>query len=243
MDKNDSIPKWLERAKDHLKYGDLEHFTMDMLHIRLKDLLVDSCFYLSAGADITPIVGFKDQIYTYILCDKYLYDAAEGINNSFLGILVKIKDRLNKYGFTEIQKFNLDKHFLGMKDIEGRGGYIYEMKNCEISFWSRENKIYCVLYINHDNTLTYKDLYIKNGIVPKAICEIIPDGGSMSSEVESYDGRPTLTVQEKNNVLPEYVIGYLISVGNYDSYETLPEKIDYLGSYGGNYGIEIHKRK
>lgn len=246
MKNNDNLPKWLERAKDYIKFGQLEHFTMYMLHIKMKEILKDSCFYLSAGADITPIVAFKDVIYSYILCDEYLYDSIEGIDNKFNGILVKLKDRLIQQGFSEIQKFNLDKHFIGIKDRHGSNGYVSKMKNCEISFWSREDKIYSVMYINHDNTYTYTDLYIKNEIIPKAICEILPEGGSLCSNLEKQGGGPTLTVEQKKNVLPEYVLGHTYSIGDIEQYEKLPDKVEYYGDYGPKYGslkaMQIHKR-
>jgi len=246
MENINNLPKWLERAKDHIKYGNLEHFTMDMLHIRVKDILEDSCFYLSAGADITPIVAFKDIIYSYILCDEYLYNSIEGVENKFNGILVKLKDRLMQQGFLEIQKFNLDTNFLGLENRRFYNGYISKMKNCEISFWSREKKFYSIIYINHDNTYTYTDLYIKNKIIPKAICEILPEGGSLCSNDEDKANPNTLTVEEKKNVLPKYVLGHLYSIGDIAKYEKLTDEVKYFGDYGPEYGsslaMQIHKR-
>lgn len=246
MEQNNNIPKWLSRANDHIKHGYLEHFTMDMLHVRIKDILTDSCFYLSAGADITPIVAFKDVIYSYILCDEYLYDSIDGIDNKFNGILVKLKDRLIQQGFCEIQKFNIDKHFTGIKDRHWSNGYVSKMKNCEISFWNRENKIYSILYINHDNTYTYSDLYIKNEIIPKAICELLPEGGSLSSNEENKGGGPTLTVEEKKNILPEYVLGHTYSIGDHEKYEKISDEVEYYGDYlyrEGENGEKIKAKK
>jgi hypothetical protein len=246
MKSNNNPPRWLERAKDHIKYGHLEYFTMDMLHVNVADILKDSCFYLSAGADITPIVAFKDLIYSYILCDQYLYDSIEGISDRFLGILVKLKDRLIQQGFLEIQKFNLDKHFLGIKDRRFSNGYISKLENCEISFWSREDKIYSVIYINHDNTYTYKDLYIGNDIMPKAICELLPEGGSLKSNEEYQAGGPTLTVEQKKNVLPEYVLGHTYSIGDARKYEIISGDVEYFGDYlysCGKNGEHIKARK
>ncbi|MBN8706519.1 MAG: hypothetical protein J0L62_11645 [Bacteroidetes bacterium] len=243
----DKIPSWLERANHHLKFGQLEHFTMDMVQIRIKDILTDSCFYLSAGADITPIVAFKDIIYSYILCDLYLYTSIEGIENKFNGILVKMKDRLNQQGLVEIQKFNLSKRFLGIKDSRWSIDYNSEFQNCEISFWNMEDKLYSVLYINHDNTRTYRDLYIRNGMMPKAICELL-----------SEDGGLRLTVKEKKDTLPEYVLGHLYSIGDIEQYERISENVEYFGDFlyrSGEKGkhskvekskfefLQIHRRK
>ncbi|MDX2283488.1 MAG: hypothetical protein NW241_04970 [Bacteroidia bacterium] len=242
----EDMPKWLRKAKYRIESGRLEHFTIEMLHITIRDVLEDSCFYLSAGADITPIVAFKDIIYSYILCDEYLYDSIKGVDNKFNGILVKVKDRLIQQEFFEIQKFNIDKHFVGIKDRYWGNGYVSRMKNCEISFWSRENKIYSAMYINHHNTCAYTDLYIKNDIMPKAICEILSEGGSLCSSLENQGSKLTLTVEEKKNVLPEYVLGHTYSIGDIAQYEKLPDKVEYFGDYGPEYGsssaMQIHKR-
>lgn len=103
------------------------------------------------------------------------------------------------------------------------------------------------MYINHDNTYTYTDLFVKNEIQPKAICEILPEGGSLNSNEENQGGGPTLTVEEKKNVLPEFVLGHLYSIGDIEQYEKLPNKVEYYGDYGPEYGnsqaMQIYKRK
>jgi hypothetical protein len=97
------------------------------------------------------------------------------------------------------------------------------MKNCEISFWNKNDNIYCVLYINHENTFTYSDLYIKNRITPKAICELLPEGGSISIN--------TLPVEEKKKILPKYVLGHMYSIGDSSEYERISEEVEYFGDY------------
>lgn len=225
-------PKWLERAKEHLRYGHLQHFTMDMLHVRLEDILTDSCFYLSAGTDITPIVAFKDVIYSYILCDEGVYSELKGIKDKFLRGLIKVKDRLIRHGFLEIQKFNLDRHFLRIRDRRTTYGQVQnpKMKNCEISFWSKDDKVYSIMYIMHDNTCAYSELYKQNGITPKAVCENRADGGYL------YRGYPEES-EERNALLPfpEFVLGQTCSVANASQYETLSDKVEYLGDFGDGY--------
>ena len=100
------MPRWLERASRDLRDDDLQYFTKNILRVDIKEILEDSCYYLSAGADITPIIAFKDIIFSYILSDKNP-NSITGIDNNFNGVLVKLKDRLIKQGFTEIQKFLL----------------------------------------------------------------------------------------------------------------------------------------
>jgi hypothetical protein len=224
------MPRWLERASEFLRHGDLEHFTLDMLNLEVKDLLNDSCFYLSAGADITPIVAFKDLINSYVLCDKDLVNSIQGIDNRFNGILIRLKDKLLRTGFLEIQKFNLDKQFLNIRDRHYEGGYTDELQNCEVSFWHKDKKIYCILYINFDNTFTFIDLYLKNNIIPKAICEILPDGGSMTDSKEDKYGK--LKPEEKKKILPEFTLGHMYSIGDIKQYEELPGKVEYFGDYG-----------
>ena len=242
MGKNKNLPKLLERAKDQINDGELKYFTKDMLSIRVEDVLNDSCFYLSAGADITPIVAFKDIIYSFILCDLDLSNSIEGIDNKFNGILVKVKDRLIQQGFLEIQKFNLGKDFLGIEDRPYSYQNVSKMINCEISFWSRENKIYSVMYINDDNTYIYKELFIKNYIIPKAICEYKPEGGGFYANTEFFKAR-TLTVEQKNNVMPDFYLGhkFLDSIGNADQYELITDNVKYFGDYGGE-GLYLFKK-
>ena len=226
------MPRWLERASRDLRDDDLQYFTKNILRVDIKEILEDSCYYLSAGADITPIIAFKDFIFSYILSDTY-----------FNGVLVKLKDRLIKQGFTEIQKFNLDKRFLDFRDIRYEIGDTYKLENCEISFWRYGDSIYSILYINFDNTLTYQNLYIKNRIVPKAICDILPDGGSITSWKEN-GGQSNLSPMEKKLILPEFALGHLDTIGDREQYEKIKDNVEYFGDYDwGRNGLKMFKRK
>ena len=237
------MPRWLERASRDLRDDDLQAFTDKISSVHIKEILEDSCYYLSAGADITPIIAFKDIIFSYILSDTNLYNSISGIDNKFNGILVKLKDRLIRQGFTEIQKFNLDKKFLDFRDIHYEMGDTFKLENCEISFWRYGESIYSVLYINFDNTLTYQNLYIKNRIVPKAICEILPDGGSITSWKEN-GGQSNLSPMEKKLILPEFALGHLYSIGHREEYEKIKDNVEYFGDYGyGRDGLEMYRRK
>ena len=64
------MPRWLEKASRYLRDYDLQAFTDKISSVHIKEILEDSCYYLSAGADITPIIAFKDFIFSYILSDK-----------------------------------------------------------------------------------------------------------------------------------------------------------------------------
>jgi len=225
------MPRWLESASRDLRDDDLQYFTKNILRVDIKEILEDSCYYLSAGADITPIIAFKDFIFSYILSDTY-----------FNGVLVKLKDRLIQQGFTEIQKFNLDKRFLDFSDDDYEMGDTYKLENCEISFWKYGESIYSVLYINFDNTLTYQNLYIKNRIVPKAICEISPDGGSIYSFEENRFR--SFSPKDKKLILPEFALGHLYSIGHREEFEKIKDNVEYFGDYGyGRDGLEMFRRK
>ena len=73
------MPRWLERASRDLRDDDLQYFTKNILRVDIKEILEDSCYYLSAGADITPIIAFKDISFSYILSDTNLYNSISGI--------------------------------------------------------------------------------------------------------------------------------------------------------------------
>jgi hypothetical protein len=239
------MPLWLERANRYIEYGSLEHFTLNIFQVDIKEILKESCFYLSAGADITPIVAFKDLIYSYVLCDINLCNSLKRIEDRLYGIIVTLKDRLRQQGFTEIQKFKVDKRFLGIDDFRYPNGYLLKLDNSEISFWNKDGKIYSVLYLNYDNLQAYKALYIKNNIMPKAICEILPDGGSLCSNLEDQSGRPTLTVKEKRNLLPEYGLGHMDSIGDRNQYDLITRDVQYFGDYGSassSSAMQIFKR-
>ena len=62
------------------------------------------------------------------------------------------------------------------------------------------------------------NLYIKNGVVPKAICEILPEGGSITSWKEN-GGQSNLSPMEKKLILPEFALGHLDTIGDREQYE------------------------
>lgn len=77
-------------------------------------------------------------------------------------------------------------------------------------------------------TPTHTLTYIKNEIIPKAICELFPDGGSISSKEESVNPN-TLTVEETKNILPEYVLGHMYRIGDNEKYERISASVEYYG--------------
>ncbi len=233
MEEGNYPPKWLRNEEGVINHRRLCNFTMNMLKLDIKDLLEDSCFYISSGADITPMVAFQDFIYSYVFCDLDLWSPLRGIRNKFFGMLIKVKDRLYREGFREVQKFTLNRHFLGIgtrQNASRNGSCESRFKNCEISFWRKNQRLYSLIYLQNDNTEAYIDLYLKNGILPKALCAIAPDGGFRT--VEHYCGRVrSLTVKQMKEILPEYLLGHTYCVGDYNRYKEVITDVDYFGDY------------
>lgn len=234
---NDNLPKWLSRANDHLKHEHLEHFTMDMLHVRLKDILTDSCFYLSAGADITPIIAFQNEIRTFIFCDEYA--SSPNSNRSIEEFLLKIENKLQKEFFLKKSNENIDKNILKVRAFHYSNGEKDKLGKVSMSLWEKNKKIYCLIYLNWDNSMAFHRLYVENDIIPKAICEILPDGGSIG--IDSI-----IKIPSKFR-MPKYSIGHNYSIGNPEEYELISSDLEYYGEYGpefgSNYGKNLYKRK
>lgn len=237
---------WLSGIKE-LKYNSITDFKWRFSNIKIIDILENSCFYLSAGADITPIVAFKDKIYSYVFSDLYLYSSIENIENKLNGILIKLKDRLEQQGFVEIQKFNIDNIFLEINERRQPKSNEFNLKVGEISFWEYENNIYSILYINKDNTNVYTELYFKNKIMPLAICEILPEGGTLDHNRIAISRYIPLNSIQKIKIEPQYVLGHIYSISNIENYIKLDTKIEYFGDYGPEYGVntamQIHQLK
>lgn len=214
---------WLDEFYDHFHRNNLNHLTERILHIDITQLLNGSCFYLSAGADITPIVALQDKIRSFVFCDLDLYDSIPDIKNRFSGILIRLKDRLFQQGFIEIQAIKVDKQLLGISDINYSHDYVSKMEAAELSIWKKNELIYSLLYINWDNSEAFHSLYVKNKIIPTAICDIIPDGGTLGPGSK-------ISIPYKYR-MPKYSIGHTYSLGKPEDYELITNDIEYFGDY------------
>jgi hypothetical protein len=230
---------WLDELNDRFFRDDLRHLTERILHLDIEQILNESCFYLSSGADITPIIAFQDKIRSFIYCDLYCYDGYPNIDNRLMAILIKLKNRLNQQEFREVQMIKIDKRFLKIEDIRYSDGSVSKMAGAELSIWEKDNKFYSLIYINWDNSEAYKSLYVNNKLMPKAICEILPEGGSI--------GKHSIIKIPYKYRMPEYSIGHNYSIGNCNDYELISDKIEYFGDYGpefgSNYGKNLYKKK
>lgn len=240
--------KRLQLASEKFKRNTLmQHTKSILLDFDIKKLLKNSCYYISAGADITPIMTFKDSIQSYVFCDLELINGVKGINNKFDAILIRLKDKLIQQGFVEIQKLYLDPHIFDRVCSFESFRYVYSPKKYELSLWVLDRKVYSLLYIHGNNVVTYRRLYIKHNITPKVLCEILPDGGYLRSTTEIDNGTPRLTPKEKSTILPEYALGGFISVADRNLYEEIDSDVPYFGDYPNQYSgtnkLSLYKRK
>lgn len=202
------------------------------LPLLTEDILNGSCFYLSAGADITPIIALQDEIRTFIFCDEY---ASYGNSTrSIKDMWLIIDEKLQKQKFNKLGTLRVNKDSFKISD-----NHRSRLENISMSFWEKEKKAFCLIYFNWENSLAFHNLYVKNKIVPKAICEILPDGGSI--------GKHSMIQIPYIFRMPEYSIGHNYSVGKHEEYELISEDLEYLGEYGpefgSNYGKNLYRRK
>ena|GEM_PF-2085493 len=229
--------RWLDEINEQ-KISKKSLIKSDILfHTRIEDILNGSCFYLSAGADITPIIAFQDKIQTFIFCDEY--GIFPDSNYSIEELWLKIDNKLEKHSFNKIETINIDKNFLKIKDIRYYNGESDKLEKVSMSLWVKNKKLYCLIYLNWDNSMAFHRLYVENRIIPKAICEILPDGGTLGKHSR-------IKIPYKFR-MPEYSIGHNYSLGKPEEYELILNNIEYYGEYGpeygSNYGKNLYKRK
>ncbi len=231
---------WIDDHYEQLINSNLLTISELLLRTPIKEILYGSCFYLSAGADITPIVALQDKVQTFIFCDEYgdYPNSKDSINEFWL----IIEDKLQKQDFNIIQTKAIDKSFLKIRDFRFYDGRSYELKKAFVGLWEKGKKLYCLLYLNWDNSMAFQRLYVENRIVPKAICELLPDGGSL--------GKYSWIKIPYKFRMPEYLIGHKYSIGKPEEYELITDDIKYFGDFGATYGnagssngINLYKRK
>lgn len=221
-----NTPKWLSRIV-HIDefYGmdssrlDLKHITMDMLHVKIEDILNESCFYYCSGSDITPIIAFEEFIYSYIYCDNCEYQ-------DFDIALSSLKEKLRDKEFNEIQKINIDSNFLNLRGLKNDSipshiRLVSPIPKGEFSIWKKGSHLYSLIYLCWDDICVLHDLYIKNEIYPIAICNSNPESGNIYPE----------NIRLKESNWPKYIIGHCNKIS-----ETFIEigKVEYYGNYSAN---------
>jgi hypothetical protein len=210
-------PDWLYKIVGQNYLNDLGHIGMDMLHCKTEDLLKDSCFYYCSGADITPIIAFEGYVHSFIYSDNCEYQ-------NYDDSLSKLKYKLRKQEFEEIQKSNIDLGFFRLHKselVKIELSYSKQIRkpipSGEFSIWKKGSNLFSLLYLCWDDICVWKNLYEGKVIYPTVICAWQPEDNNMTGHV----------ITEGN--LPRYLIGHSIHIGK-DLFTEIG-KIEYFGDY------------
>jgi hypothetical protein len=225
--------KWLDEIGENLIKERSIKASEIFLNNRMEDILNGSCFYLSAGADITPIIALQDKIRTFIFCDEH--GSYPNSDYSIEELWSKIDHKLEKQFFKKIAIVNIDKTNLKIRNYGWDTGD--KLEKVSVSLWEKNKTLFCLIYFNWDNSMAFNRLYVENRIIPKAICEILPDGG--------YIGQYSRIKIPYKFRMPEYSIGHNYSLGKPEEYDLILDNIEYYGEYEGgtNFGKNLYKRK
>lgn len=202
-----------------------------LLRIEIKDLLTESCFYYSCGADISPIIALKDEIHSFIYSDAHTNWGYPNYDEK----IYKLKTELRKNNFKEIQTFKIDLDWLEIENKTFIDGTVsdYQIKPedflGEFSLWENGSKLYFLTYISWDNTATWNNLYVKFKITPTAICNYLKETGIPYNEDDGLF---------KGCGKPKYIIGH-----NYSDDFYLKQKIDYYGHWSDSKTIDLFELK
>lgn len=226
IEEKKETPKWLwqimgNQGWRHLHdncFG-LTNIAEEMLHVDIRNILTNSCFYYCAGRDITPIMALENYIHSFIYCDNCMYQKYDESLYIF-----KQKLRINDY--IEIQKINIDLEYFKLNN-ENMEKIIRSLEmqpfdtllsKGEFSIWEKNGHLYSIFYLCWDDICVWNNLYKKHLIYPTVICNIAPE-----SSLLRWDSC------DENN-LPKYVIGYGHHIS--ESYNVIGE-VEYFGDYGG----------
>jgi len=202
-----------------------------LLRIEIKDLLTESCFYYSCGADISPIIALKDEIHSFIYSDAHTNWGEPNYDEK----IYKLKTELRKNNFKEIQTFKIYLDWLEIENKTFIDGTVsdYQIKPedflGEFSLWENGSKLYFLTYISWDNTATWNNLYVKFKITPTAICNYLKETGIPYNEDDGLF---------KGCGKPKYIIGH-----NYSDDFYLKQKIDYYGHWSDSKTIDLFELK
>ena len=213
------------------KIKSLYRLTEMLLRIEIKDLLTESCFYYSCGADISPIIALKDEIHSFIYSDAHTNWGEPNYDEK----IYKLKTELRKNNFKEIQTFKIDLDWLEIENKTFVDGTVsdYQIKPedflGEFSLWKNGSKLYFLTYISWDNTATWNNLYVKFKITPTAICNYLKETGIPYNEDDGLF---------KGCGKPKYIIGH-----NYSDDFYLKQKIYYYGHWSDSKTIDLFELK
>jgi hypothetical protein len=182
-----------------------------MIPANFRAFLKSSCFYYSAGANPSPIVGCLDLTQYFIYCD--IHDCRK--NKSEL--LYRSKSRLQEHHFTELYYCSLYQEWFKLYEEKYFGGHrwrycypIDEFKS-EISIWKTNESYFVLIYIIFDNNAIWHHIILENKTAPKIICYYQYEGGVDYNKA-----------QFEKDMLPEYWLGYTPCVGKFELASTIP---------------------
>jgi hypothetical protein len=185
----------------------------NLIHSNIRVFLKDSCFYYSAGADHSPIVSCLDLTKHFIYCDKH----GKKNNNEKLFTL---KSRLQEHSYTELgycslpaQWFNLyDEKYYGSYGL--RCPYPTNLLKADFSLWKSKQSYFVLIYINFDNNAIWHNIFVKNKIAPKLICNYCHEDGVDFNKAK-FD----------NDMLPDFWLGHTHGLKDF----IFQSRIPYLG--------------
>ena len=200
----------------------------DLKHYNIKKFLKDSCFYYSAGADPSPIISCLDITNQFIYCDI-------NVNRFGRNQLLTLKSRLQEHGFTQACYCCLSPDWFELyeKSYNGYYGltnaYPTDLFKAELSFWTKEQNFFILIYINFDNNALWHSIFVKNKIPPKIICNHSYEGGVDYNKA-----------QFENNMWPEFWLGHNANLNVYKFQSDIPYVVGDVVS--PNPKIDLYKR-
>jgi hypothetical protein len=182
-----------------------------LIPTNFRAFLKSSCFYYSAGADPSPIVGCLDLTQHFIYCD--IHDCRK--NKSEL--LNRSKSRLQEQHFTELYYCSLYQEWFKLYEENYFGGhrwrYVYHIDEfkSEKSMWKTNESYFVLIYIIFDNNTIWHHIILENKTAPNIICYYQYEGGVDYKKA-----------QFEKDMLPEYWLGYTPCVGKFELASTIP---------------------
>ena len=190
---------------------------MELLHINIRDILEDSCFYYCAHKDITPIVALEGYIHSFIYCDNSEPRYEETLSD--------LKANLQIREYKEVQNITIDfkyfNRYHGLYLIIPDNVRIEEPINGDFSIWEKDGQFYSLLYFCWDAICVWKNLYERYSIYPVVVCDINSRGSGMFDMWNIHN-------------IPKYVIGNIYKFERFLNKKI--GKVEYFGV--GDYQYE-----
>lgn len=182
-----------------------------LIPANFRAFLKSSCFYYSAGANQSTIVGCLDLNQHFIYCD--IHDCRKKKSE----LLYRSKSRLQEHHFTELYYCSLYQEWFKLYEENYFGGhrwrYVYHIDEfkSEKSMWKTNESYFVLIYIIFDNNTIWHHIILENKTAPNIICYYQYEGGVDYKKA-----------QFEKDMLPEYWLGYTPCVGKFELASTIP---------------------